>query len=78
MNSVLNNNRSEANAVIKIRTDEEKLIGTLHGKERVRIDSETEVQGHGLGGGQDGDVNFLQNTTSHYPPSQCVQRTLAS
>ena len=53
---------------IKISTDEEKLIGTVYGKERVR----QEVLGHGLGGGRDCDINFLQNTTFHYPPSQWV------
>jgi hypothetical protein len=36
------------------------------------------VLGHGLGGGQDCDLNFLQNTTFHYLPSQWVQRTLPS
>jgi len=37
-----------------------------------------EVLGHALGGGQDCDVKFLQNTTFHYPPSHWVQRTLSS
>jgi hypothetical protein len=66
VNSVLNNNKSEAIAVIKIRTDEEKLIGTVYGKDRVR----QEVLAHGLGGGQDCDVNFMFEFPCYYIKDQ--------